>query len=195
MSSEATSLLIRYLKRYSTVNHLIVRNAILNDLLEPIRYIQCALWMNPIHHNLIHACGPIACNDITHIPLLDEPDIGVSSKAILWPPGSESDTHYHPHIHCFFTPIHHGLIHSVTLDGPYYGDSTRTGFNIHPGNYVYIHDSIGPHQLKNTSHTASVMSYHMYLQDETSEPFSDKNTNSLSSSSADPDLFWYGTRS
>lgn len=199
MSSEATTLLIRYLKQYSMKIHRIARNAIQNDISEPIRHIQCGLWMNPIHHNLIRVCGPITCNEIIHVPLLDEPDIGVSSKAILWPPGSESDTHYHPHIHCFFTPIHRGLQHSVTRDDPHYGDSTRFGFHIRPGNYVYIHDSIGPHQLTNVSSSKSVMSYHLYIQEDGIGSFPDKNANyvpNLPSSSAntDADLFWYGTR-
>lgn len=146
-----------------------VRNAIHTENPEEFKGLTYGLWRNPIPHDagiMFQLTPGIYGKKVTHIPLISEHDIGVHSKLIIWDPLAESDTHYHPSVHCFFTPVHNnGLSQSVLREDPHYGSATWITQPINTGRFMYIHDAIGPHKMMNTSRTRAIASYHLYISE------------------------------
>ena len=187
---------------YSLRIHHMIRKLIEQKHSIPVETIQNGLRMNPIPFEYELYMIPYTYETsemMTHIPLFEDPDIGVSSKVIIWNPLAESDTHYHPNVHCFFTPVRRGLCHI---------ENNTKKTELTKRTYTYIHDSIGPHRMLNSSSIYPNVSYHLYIQEDTlvkhthththtntSTPKGSRSIHTEAYPSGDPDLFWYGTRS
>lgn len=145
------------------------RNIVYSDNPEAFKEITYGLWLNPIPREigiLFQVPPGRRSENVTHIPLIEEHDIGLHSKVIIWDPLSKSDTHYHPSVHCFFTPIHNGLSQSILNEDPVRESAKWATRPINTGQFLYIHDSIGAHQIINTSTTRSIASYHLYIRED-----------------------------
>jgi len=165
----ATAKLQSVMTAYSTRIHRLARRAINHKDVDPLVEFKNRIRLNPIHHQIGILFLPDILrkgDPIEHIPLLKDTDIGVYSKLIIWPPLAESDTHSHPSIHCFFTPIQAGLAQSIIYESLHYGDIEYDAGPLVGESYEYIHDSIGAHRMKNQCKTRTVASYHVYIQED-----------------------------
>lgn len=164
----------RVITPYAKRVHQLVKNAILCDPSIPVNPIIVGLWENSVPSEVRHTIQPIPkerINANTHIPILYDPEFGISSTVIVWNPNTGSGVHYHPHVHCFFTALHPDIyctrmyrrvIHDqYTYKNMYTWESRQ----MIPGIYQYIHDTEGPHSMENASDTKAVASFHLYIHD------------------------------
>lgn len=136
-----------------------------------LTHIRTSLWLHPPPQHLHTYPRPVPWEcvyPVNSIPLLEDAQIGIYSKMIVWNPGVVQDTHFHPMEHCFFTSFHKGLTHIVQ------GQSDTIEVShpprvIHPGRYEYIHDTIGPHRILNTTENV-IISYHLYIDERAFPP-------------------------
>jgi hypothetical protein len=187
---------------YSLRIHNIVRTIIKEHETVPIGYILNGLEMNPLPFEYEHSMFPSAFetrDSITHIPLYEDSEFGIESKAIIWNPMVESNTHSHPGVHCFFSPVQLGLCHTIN-------DTTEVG--LIPRKYNYIHDSVGSHRMRNSLRAYPIVSYHLYIQESvitkkkssdthiaTTLPKGSRSIHTEAYNHSESDLVWYGTRS
>ena len=168
--ASSTDKLIRVLETYSRKIHRMTRNIVNTGNPYALKELRYGLFLNPIPHEvglIFQVPSGWRDNSVTHIPLIVEDDIGVHSKVILWDPLSKSDTHYHPSVHCFFTPVHNnGLSQSVLREDRFNERVVWDTGALNTGKFMYIHDTIGAHRLMNTSHTRAIASYHLYISEQ-----------------------------
>jgi hypothetical protein len=134
--------------------------------------IKMLLYMNPVpnpkNYNLDTIPSDLMKDPVTQIPLIEDTDLNMRTKIIVWKPGAELDTHYHGGDDCFFQPMYPEMTQTIWQDR-----IMPITTLVHTHKYSYISDVIGPHSMINTHkyNQRSNVSFHLYI----GEDFYDDN--------------------
>ena len=154
---------------YSTRIHKMVHLTLHGKHKDPLRALHYGLWLNPIPSrigDMFHASPAHTGNKPIKISLIKDDEIGVSSKLLIWDPFAKSDEYSYPSTHSFFIPIHRGLHQTILYPNSHYGDSNWFSQEIQRDTFSYIYDTTGEHHMVNTCKDKTIMSYHLYIKEE-----------------------------
>lgn len=98
--------------------------------------------------------------DITHIPLIEDPHTQIRTKMIVWKPNSKSEIHSHFEEYCFFQAIYPLMRQEIYISN----DPLDTlSLEISNTQFSFISDEIGPHSMMNTDPQHTNVTFHMYV--------------------------------
>ena len=158
----------------------------------------------PSENNMSMIPDNILNQFVSHIPLIEDPDLGIRMKMIVWKTNSNIGLHYHNAEDCFFQALYPGMVQTL-WDNSEFALITPVKHT----EYSYISDIIGPHSITNTNTTN--VSFHLYIRETfyvnndgnclklptTSNANTNTNSNSNSNNNgnvfnhSDPELVWY----